>query len=75
MSEERSVTEQEAVIASWLRKVKFRRKIFGGVSEADVWTKIGQLNEMYNQAIYAERVRYDALLAEHDRAKGKSQDQ
>ena len=67
MSDKRSVSEQEAKIASWLRDVKFRRQIFGGVSEKDVWTKISQLNEMYNQAILAERVRYDALLAERDR--------
>ena len=73
MSEKRSVTEQEAAIASWLRKVKFRRQIFGGVSERDVWTKISQLNDMYDQAIKAERVRYDALLAERDRAAEKDQ--
>jgi len=67
MSDKRSVSEQEAKIASWLRDVKFRRQIFGGVSERDVWTKISQLNEMYNQAILAERARFDALLAERDR--------
>jgi len=67
MNDKRSVSEQEAKIASWLRDVKFRRQIFGGVSERDVWTKISQLNEMYNQAILAERARFDALLAERDR--------
>lgn len=75
MSEKRSVPEQEAKIASWLRTVKFRRQLFGGVSEKDVWTKIGQLNEMYNQAILAERARYDALLAEHDRRAAEDQGQ
>ncbi len=71
MSEKRSVPEQEAKIASWLRTVKFRRQVFGGVSEKDVWAKISQLNEMYNQAILAERARYDALLAERDRVNQK----
>ena len=71
MSEKRSVPEQEAKIASWLRTVKFRRQFFGGVSEKDVWAKISQLNEMYNQAILAERARYDALLAERDRMNQK----
>ena len=33
--------EQEARIADWLSKVKFRRQIFGGVSQADVFKKIG----------------------------------
>ena len=74
MSEKRSVPEQEAKIASWLRTVKFRRQVFSGVSEKDVWAKIGQLNEMYNQAILAERARYDALLAERDRVNQKDRE-
>lgn len=48
-------------IAQWLRTVKFRRALFG-VSEKDVWKKIGELNEMYKAAVTAERVRYDTLL-------------
>lgn len=48
-------------IAQWLRKVHFKRALFG-VSEKDVWKKIGELNEMYKTAIVAERVRYDTLL-------------
>ena len=61
--------EQEEKIASFLQKVKFRKRIFGGVSEKDVWTKIRELNDMYRQALLAERIRYDALIAEHDRGK------
>ena len=61
--------EQEEKIKGFLQKVKFRKQIFGGVSEKDVWTKIGELNEMYRQALLAERGRYDALIAEHDRTK------
>ena len=49
-------------IAPWLKKVKFRHKIFGGVDERDVWKKIGELNELYKKALIAERARYDALL-------------
>lgn len=56
--------EREAKIAEWLRKVKFRKQIFGGVSQADVFKKIGELNDMYREALIAERARYDALLAE-----------
>ncbi len=55
---------QEERIRSFLQKVKFRKQIFGGVSEKDVWTKIGELNELYRQGILAERARYDALLEE-----------
>ena len=49
-------------IAKWLDKVHFRRALFG-VSQKDVWKKIGQLNDMYMTAVAAERARYDALLA------------
>ena len=70
MSDElRFPPEQEEKIAGFLQKVKFRKQIFGGVSEKDVWTKIRELNEMYGQALLAERIRYDALIAEHDRDK------
>ena len=61
--------KQEEKIRDFLQKVKFRKRIFGGVSEKDVWTKIGELNEMYRQALLAERIRCDALIAEHDQKK------
>ena len=68
MSEElRFPPEQEEKIKGFLQKVKFRKRIFGGISEKDVWKKIGELNEMYRQALLAERIRCDALIAEHDR--------
>ena len=70
MSDElRFLPEQEDKISGFLQKVKFRKRIFGGISEKDVWTKIGELNEMYRQALLAERIRCDALIAEHDRNK------
>ncbi len=63
-NENRFPPEQEKKVSDFLQKVKFRKRIFGGVSERDVWTKIGELNEMYRQALLAERARYDALLEE-----------
>lgn len=53
---------EEQRIAQWLERVRFRRRLFGGVNEKDVWNKIGELNEMYCKALVAERARYDALL-------------
>ncbi len=70
MSELKFPPEQEERIAGWLEKLKFRKQVFGGVSETDVWKKIGELNDMYREALIAERARYDALLAEHEEAKG-----
>lgn len=49
-------------IRQWLKQVRFRKSLFGGVDERDVWKKIGELNDMYNAALVAERARYDALL-------------
>lgn len=48
-------------IAQWLKTVHFRKALFG-VSQKDVWKKIGELNDMYTRAIVAERARYDAML-------------
>ena len=62
--EERPMTAEEKRIAEWLRKLKFRKRLFGGVSEANVWRRIGELNELYERALIAERVRYDALIEE-----------
>ncbi len=46
----------------WLTKVRFRKTLFGGVDERDLWKKLGELNDLYDSAISAERARYDALL-------------
>ena len=58
------MTTEEKHIAEWLRKLKFRKRLFGGVSEANVWRRIGELNELYERALIAERARYDALIEE-----------
>lgn len=58
------MTAEEKHIAEWLKKLKFRKRLFGGVSEANVWRRIGELNELYERALIAERARYDALIEE-----------
>ena len=55
--------EQERKIALWLKNLKFRKRIFGGVRESDVFKKISELDYMYKEALLAERARYDALLS------------
>jgi hypothetical protein len=55
--------EQERKIALWLKNLKFRKRIFGGVRESDVFKKISELDDMYKEALLAERARYDALLS------------
>ena len=63
--------EQQHMIA-WLKKVRFRKQFFGGVSERDVWKKLDELNSMYNLALIAERARYDALLRQQGAHAGQS---
>jgi hypothetical protein len=69
-AKERSVAEdampaERAEIIDWLKNVKFRGRLFGGVDERNVWRKISELDALYTKALEAERVRYDALLDEY----------
>lgn len=52
----------EKKIAKWLKGMKLRPVFFGGVSEKQVWKRIGELNEMYQQMLAVERARYEVLL-------------
>ena len=59
------ISETHKDIVTWIRKLKFKKKIFGGVDEDDVLKKIGELNSLYETALLNERARYDALLAQY----------
>lgn len=63
-------------IRQWLEEVKFRKQFLGGLSEVDVWEKIEELDSMYQEALRAERIRYDALIEEYkkDRIETKTRD-
>lgn len=58
-------------LGKWLKQVRFKRCLFGGVSETDVWRKINELNSLYEAALSAERARYDALIEEAVHAKAR----
>lgn len=64
------MSPEEEEIFQWLRTVQFRKVAFGGVSEADVWKKISELNDRYDAALRAQQARYEALLAERERQGG-----
>lgn len=51
-------------IAPWLSGVKFKKKAIGGLDPADVWKKLEELNELYEKALMAERVRCDLLIGQ-----------
>lgn len=64
------MSPEEEEIFRWLKETKFRKVAFGGVSEADVWKKISELNDRYDAALRAQQARYEALLAERERQGG-----
>ena len=59
--------EQEK-LRQWFQEVKFRKVLFGGVDEIQLWKKLEELNQIYETSLSAERARYDALLADHQRS-------
>ncbi len=66
------VSGEIQAVADWLRKVKFRRTLIGGLDERSVWNKIKELNALYEEALRAERIRYDTLLEEYRRRSGQA---
>lgn len=64
------VNPQES-LGKWLKQVRFKKCLLGGISERDVWRKISELNSLYEAALVAERTRYDALLEEAVHAKAR----
>lgn len=54
--------EVQKEILGWLKSVKFKKKLFGGVDEDDVLKKLEELNSLYEAALLSERTRYNTLL-------------
>ena len=67
------ISREQQEILEWLRKVKFRKKLLGGVDEVQLWKKLEELYGLYANAIRAERVRYDALLANGETSQSAAQ--
>ena len=63
------INQEHKEIIKWFQTVKFRRTLFGGVDENDVWKKLQELNQLYESAIRAERERYNILLTDHYKYK------
>lgn len=69
------ISREQQEILEWLRTVKFRKKLLGGVDEVQLWKKLEELYGLYANAIRAERARYDALLARSGAARPLSQEE
>lgn len=65
---EQAINREHEELLRWFQSVKFKKKLFGGVDEVRLWKKLEELNQLYEAAIRAERIRYDALLKDHTRA-------
>lgn len=68
-----SFIEEQKQITKWLEGLRFKKQVFGGVNEQDVWKKLEELNGMYETVLIAERARYDALI-DHFKETGTEQD-
>lgn len=53
-------------IAVFLKKMHFRKRIIGGVDEADVWKQLDMLQREYQNAFDAQEEYYQALLDERN---------
>ncbi len=61
-NEKATLNSEQQSIVEWLKKVRFKKQLIGGISEQDVWKKLDELNKMYEAALTAERIRYETLL-------------
>ena len=64
----KALNHEQEKLRQWFQKVKFRKVLFGGVDEIQLWKKLEELNQIYETSLSAERARYDALLADHQRS-------
>ena len=64
----KSLNHEQEKLRQWFQEVKFRKVLFGGVDEIQLWKKLEELNQIYETSLSAERARYDALLADHQKS-------
>lgn len=48
-------------ISDFLNKVKFKKKLFGGIDETDVWNIIKKLNAEYKELYDVQQAQIDFL--------------
>lgn len=63
-----SLNHEHEKLKEWFRTVRFRKVLFGGVDEIHLWKKLEELNQIYETSLSAERARYDALIADHQKS-------
>ena len=53
-------------IAKMFEQLRFQKTLFGGVREADVWKKLGEVQKQYRMEYRIQQECYRALLEERD---------
>lgn len=48
-------------ISKFIKEMKFKKKLFGGVDELDVWNKIESLNSEYKELYQIQQTKIDYL--------------
>ena len=64
----KALNHEQEKLRQWFQEVKFRKVLFGGVDEIQLWKKLEELNQIYETSLSAERARYDALIADHQKS-------
>ena len=64
----KALNHEQEKLREWFRTVRFRKVLFGGVDEIHLWKKLEELNQIYETSLSAERARYDALIADHQKS-------
>lgn len=53
-------------ITEVFKTLRFKKTLFGGVAEKDVWKKLDMLQKEYRSAYEMQEERFKALLCERD---------
>ena len=53
-------------IALLMKQLKFKKKLFGGVKEMDVWRKLELLHQQYMSVYAVQEALHERALAEKD---------
>lgn len=56
-------TAKNARLLQWFSTVRFRRKWFGGVDEADVWKQLSVLHQLYEKELQSQKAYYEGKLS------------
>ena len=54
-------------VEEFLKNLKFRKQVFGGISEVDVMVKIEKLSSLYQEAFKDQEIFFKALIDDKEK--------